>query len=580
MSTTKAYFNIIDNINDGCHYLWGPIHNALLLEFIAGKQTLILDLLFNLEDTDDFQILVIRRDILLQVLLSASRENLSLTKHFLDEVLEFTKESKQHNKSIGALMIVARMAGELQLTDILLQLVFHKSSRVRRTAVSTVASMYTEDSASVLQIIDTLQSKIVGKFGSVNRNALQSCLEISLSVLFSDFNDLDLYNNLGQSWAKVINKLTNIWWIAGIDRFIFKTIFLKLIVHFVLLKLLNDFNERVISNFDIREIKAFFDSPAIVKERFKKVLPYIHFDYGSLASIKSELQAIVRDRDMLSSYLMLIILVIRLNQNPEETSLFIKDLFDEGMEISPPTISVNMLITAMSSQFAGQSGTEINSKLLAIEKEMIQTYHEKYLSIGKGNLNTEYVYSGMSSYIQLAYLVHSTIDTDLIDTFVDPARKESGFDDNLIRNYLANIIQPEALNVWPILECLSPIMSILASSEEQNGATLKEDFINALARLHTYDAEKVHLFLDMSQTPQDTIQVIVNRSTPEEVVSAIIGNGILFVRAMILSKSHNRFLTLLEDWFDKATTLKNMNQWLSYGINLLIDEVKGFGSDA
>ena len=625
--SAEAYWKLIERTGEGCYFLWGPIRNALLMEFTEGNVDLIASICTDGPLTKDRRMPVARKDMLIQVLTIAGQERRDEVCAFSRQVIKPRPRWQQPvepRSLVEAKKVVAQVAGQLHLSDILKQLILDRDEDVRRTAVRSTFYLWKEEKSSSRQKEELSSIRILKELGDPkavshwvipSRRQLQSCFELTLSILFEDYADPETTAILQAIWAGILGKL--LWQQTSHDGGgqsfssravrLARSSALRMAVSLVI-RLARNLEEERMSVYDVRELERFFQSSREVKERFRRLVPYIHPSTGSLEDIISDLKLVVKGRDVLSSYLLLLVLGAHIHVRPKDTAAVIKELFEGVIGVKPALPSIPMLIIALSNTCDGKDADEIDTQILQLEEDCIVRYQERHDSISYGQTGVRFVYSGLSSYPQYPYKKYGKVNESVLNAFVDNAKIGSGYDHRKIHNYMVNVAvpgHPDYRDIGAILESLEPILRIAfddrVSLEELNRAQARfkvygpdkvDDFmkkekdfkrkirevvvfqeylIDALARIQVYAPGKVDHFMDMQSIPSELQERVRNKSSEEEMASAVMGRGVFFVRDAILLQPDSQLSQIFIRWFEQAPDCSSFAEWISAGIKMVLN---------
>lgn len=588
--TARAYWELIRRTDIGCYYLWGPIQNALLLEFSRANNIELIQALCLEGPLENGQMPISRRDMLFQVLTMAGldNKNRSRTVDFLQSLIDFSNR-KNRRVSTRALneckKLVAMVASDLCEPKLLKQLMLDTNEDVRRSTIRSVFYMWREEKSNdracnellTIQLLRELgQPGAISPFIFPSKRRLQSCFELTLSLLFEDYTNEELTQELRNVWAGILDRILLSRQETGIAksdvnnktlRLIRGTV-LQLIVGLVL-TVAENLEEEGISTYNVREMGLFFKG-CKEKERFAKLVPYLDPEYGKITAIEEDLKVLLLTRDMMCAILVLSVLGAHILKYPQDTAKVIKHLFDVVIEVEPGLPAISMLIVPLSSYMDGLRADEIDPDILSLEEEFIKRFQKKHNSLSYGKKKkVKFLYSGLSSYPQYAYKKYGEVNRVVLDVFIDNAKRGENLDYDRIHNYILNVAvpgHPQYRDMGAILECLEPILPFT-----KNNPDVEKDLIDALARLQVYAPAKVNEFMDIHNFKEDLKQIVRDKSTQEKIASAVLGRGIFFARDEILLKPTGPLALIFRQWFSVAPRCKSFTRWIVYGLKLVLN---------
>lgn len=636
--SAESYWKLIERTGEGCYYLWGPIQNALLLELANNNTEIIYNLCIRGPLVNNRRMPVARQDMLLRVLMIAGQENPQY-RDFVSELLwkvirtRPSRESSVTNYNVvEAKKVVAKAAGQLQMESVLVELLQDKSEDVRQTAVWSTIYLWRKEKSAGFSILKELgDPQKISQWIVPSLRRLQSCFELSLSILFEDYVNPKTTEALQTIWADLVQKL--FWYqkvnghgtaltsgrVAKISRTAILTLALRIAVRLGM-NLARNLEEDRKALLDIRELEEFFHSSATIKDPFQTLVPYINPNAGNLTNPEAmdALKKMVANRDILSAHLLLTILPVHLKVYPEQTLDIVEELFEEAMAFEeleqgkPGLPAMATLINVLSSPSVRKRGDtrEINTTVLELQEKLIVQYQKRHYSICQGRTGLRFIYSGLSSYTQFPKRKYGQVNKMVLDIFIEGAQNkiDGSYDIRKIYNYIANVAvpgHPEYRHIGAILESLEPVFKLAiddqVSSEELNKAqsrfkeygldkadefvqkekdmgrkvkemvVFQEYLVDSLARIQVYDSEKVDDFMDEARLPSQFQERVRNKSSEEELASSLTTGGVMFVRDMIVFRPESQLSKMLIRWFEEALDCRNLADWLRSAAVLILN---------
>ena len=93
--SVSAYAVLIDRTDQGCYYLWGPLRNALFMEFAEGNEDLIASLCIDAPLDEEQKMPAMRKDLLVEVLTMAGSERRQEIHDFLQRLIEHSRHGRR-----------------------------------------------------------------------------------------------------------------------------------------------------------------------------------------------------------------------------------------------------------------------------------------------------------------------------------------------------------------------------------------------------------------------------------------------------------------------------------------------------
>jgi len=579
--SAEAYFDLIQRTGEGCYYLWGPIKNALLMEFMDGNSDLIFSICTQGSLTKDGAIPIERKDMLIQVLTNASYEKETEVKELLWQIARLQPkwfERKKSHATTEAKCLAAEVAGTLQMSDILKYLMLDKNEDVRRQAVRSIFYLWRaekssnkpkEDFLSLKVLKDLGDSKTISRWVIPSKRQLQSCFEFSLSLLLEDYHDQEITTLLKDIWAGILEKL--LWHRAGrashqISKVV-RSVLLRVTVSLMIRLAISLEKKERMEPYDLKEMTLFFkSSDSKYKAKVRKLSDYLNPNAGCLEDVKDDLRCLSTSRDLLSFYLLEMVGCAHILAYPKQTLVVIKELFEEAIKEKPPgLLSIPAMLIALSGASDGKSGAEIDPDILKHQEEFIVQYQIKHNSICQGKTDVSFFYSGLSSYPQYSYRKNGRVNKEVLQVFIDNAKTGTNVEYfQKMHHYILNVAvpgHPQYRDMSAILESLEPALEGALKDVE-----LQKDLVTSLAKIKVYAPTKVEHFMIQQGIPDEIIDRVRRKSSEEEMASAVIGTGVFFIRDAILLNPDGELSKMLIWWFKQAAECPSLSAW----INLLV----------
>ncbi|MBX3059072.1 MAG: hypothetical protein KF770_21600 [Anaerolineae bacterium] len=631
--SAEVYCKLIEQTGAGCYYLWGPIQSALLMEIAEGNADLIADITLMGNLTEEGKMPQMRQEMMVQLLCIASQEFFPFVSGLLRQLITDSAKKGQNispQQRIEAKKVAAQVAGQSGIETILLTLLEDRNEEVRRTAVEATFYLWQKERSTGNALENTKSIAILQSLGNPDqisrwvlpsRRRLQSCLELSLSFLFEEYDNEQIVTFLRDTWTEIVKKL--LWYKTdhlretGHHSQFVRTLLLKLVVNSGVLFAKSIEDKEKLSIYDIQAINSFFRSSTETKELFSQLAPYICSTHGSITEIHSELMMLALSRDLMLNYLLIAILGAQIAARPAETLEIIEEIFSRVITVSPGLPSIPMLIITLSSSFGGLDKDTIDPKALLLQSKIIKEFqiqHDSLCEIHRksnflerirykdANQTLQFIYSGLSSHPQWNKEKYGSVNANgILDTFIDNMRDGRYYDLAKIHRYIVNVTAPRHKKYRDhnnaVLDSLDPIFKIWLASgidpkeaikavtlfqeyksnnrqgflekeqsisrEAKEYVVIEDELIWSLAKIKNYASDEVEDYMVSRQLKAEFKKRVANRADEEALASAIRGNGIIFVRDEVLLKPEGVLNKLFVEWFHQAPHCKSIAQWIS-----------------
>lgn len=212
---------------------------------------------------------------------------------------------------------------------------------------SHIYHLWHENPEKGFSILDAISQEIVAAGAIPDTRALESCMGVSLMILFWHYKDLDKrqahFGRLQQIWKVPIEHML---FLRESDGRV--AVQLKRVVREAILRLFTRLAMRMAGKaeeasvmFSLRELRAFFPPTEQRKRLFAKLVPHMDATHGgcsSISTIEADLIEVLQDRDLLTSYVPFLAIVSHAIMVPEITLEILKQLFQIAMDTPPPPV--------------------------------------------------------------------------------------------------------------------------------------------------------------------------------------------------------------------------------------------------
>lgn len=599
----QAYRNLILQIEEH-PFLWGAVRNTLVLELAehSDSNDLITALAQSIDQRTSELVtsaMTLRgkdepdqvRDVCLNLLKAevspdAQPEASSTGRRK-------TPPSASHSmvRSHAAKRVAIKVAYNLKLGDILLEAACSKSSAVRALGSQHIYYLWREDKDQGFAILEQLSDRIRGRWIVPDRNAIESCLGVTLMIIFWHYKDLEkrgsYFTHLQQIWRQPIEYLL---FINPNDARL--SMSLKQRVREGAMRLMLRVATSVAGQaeeseavFTLDDMRAFFPPSEEHKALFQRLLPHIDAVRGkakSILSLQDALFQIMKDRDLLTSYLAFTVLVSHVLNQPErrQTLELVQKLFDDGIAQPPPPAiegaspAVPMLPIMVwcvrnsiyGFRFSGGnlSRTEILPEELDLMGSLIRRFADSYRNRSSSK-HGRFRNPDLGMYMYFYYKLYQTTRADLFYYLVDKAIADQ--DSDGLRLYVLDSAVVGSHPAWGIPRAACQMLHWMMQRLKEHSleAELLDPILSAFAQVRVYHQEAVDDFLaelpegDMTPAVRKAIEV---RGADESLGTLLGTSAAWFARDILIDE--NPFMREMFAWLmQQATESRSFNEWVT-----------------
>jgi hypothetical protein len=626
-----AYQDFISMYQQKKPYLWGVVHSALMDDLGEGRTDLISELAQTIDQPT--------KDLIVSVLTTYGQDHVIEARVLCHQLLDLGEPQKRtgplsafrsiaaqrkkakstapgdavtqalRSQSLSGIHMAKKatieVAFNLQLEDVLVRAACDAASPTRAVAMQYIYYLWLKDPTKGFAVIDTIGQQIVVKGIVPDTRALESCMGISLMILFWHYKDLDkrqqYFRRLQEIWKAPIEHMlflseTDGQALAG----------LKSVVRVVILRFFTSLVARVLGKaeeasvmFSLGEVRAFFPPNDQEKRLLREFIPHmdaVHGGCDSITTIQPHLVEVLQDRELLTSYVPFLAIVSHALVEPKATLAVLKQLFQIAMDNPPPVAvagaspagpMVQVLVWSVrnmmyGNRFAGSDLTGIEIPLDALEAMagFIQCFEDRYESRCSTTLR-EYRLNEIGSYTYFYHRAYDDPQSDLLNYLVDKAIREKDLD--ALLSYISTMAGQGTHPAWAIpraaLQVLHLILRRSREMDLDNDARgrVDEALVAAFSNIRAYHADVVDDFLaeltDVEMAP-DMKRAIQNRGATESLGMLLGTAGAWFARDILVDE--DPYMRNFLKWLlYRAIECRSFGEWVGPLIKQLINIVYG-----
>jgi hypothetical protein len=481
-------------------FLWGSLRRVVLLECQKGNYAPAL----TLASTDNR----LSRDLIVSVLKEVGRYDVEGVSTFIQEVLSNAIPRMRELKGpreVWAKTVAVIAAGHLAIDDAILLALGSRNESVRSIAVRETRQIWEKDPERGLSILRCLQNNMPAFFRPVRYVVLQSLFDVSIAILFQQSHNQKVVNELQVMWQQIISQVLfiNNEKPRGLrNRLIVPLIRLSIIA----IKRLGAYAEADWGPpTSLREIEEFCCQNDDVKKHMKQMIPYLDPAYGTLQDIRGDLIAAACGRDVLSTYVALIILTSRASMGDLQALDTLLSMTEEAVQINPPSPFAPQGIAVLTRVYY-QQGFDSDQML-----ERIRSILQVYLLSGKGQYKTSiktYTWLPVSHYLAVHYQRWNDLDEELVDLTSEMIRQTT--DEDVLSNFAHSIAVISYSYNYDLPAASTAWLRRLAIGEHENMRKVMEE---GLARVYAVAPEDVEDLMEDLALPQSIRQQVRAQST-------------------------------------------------------------------
>ena len=543
------YLNIAESLPD-YPFLWGPLRNIVLAECELGH----FEPAAVLAGTDT----QLSRSLAVSALEGHGHHSVDDVRLFVQGILR----RKVKGDSL-AKVVAVRVAAHLHIDDVLLTALGSRERTIRSAAVRETHGIWNAHPARGLSFLRRLQDEMPAFFNPTRYFALQSLFDVSMLILFQHFRDQGLTESLRRIWQQVLRR------VLLIDdqnprslRNRIVELFLRVAIRAVhSLGAHTEGDWGVPANVD--EFAEHFRQGRGVRQCLSRLIPYVDAGHRSLMDAQEHLMAAAEGRDVLITYIALLVLHGRLSQGDPTVFDAIKSMTYLALQACPPTPLAGLGIVFMAGMCQREDHDYDTDVVLREARSALNTYLRSAAGQYKTSLRT-YSWIPIGHYLAAFFYKHRSLDHDIVRFITEIMRGTAS--PGLLRSLAEQVVVP--CYEYGLPEASMAWLSVLAPDQHEN---VKEIVQASLSALHAYVPEDVEDIMEELDMPQALRQQTRAQATAKMRVLVYRGGSLAIDR--IALNPDGSLPVHFGWWLEQARGCRNLDGWLTLMAKALINLV-------
>lgn len=346
-------------------FLWGALQRVMISEFHFDDLTSVVELA---QSPDD-----IVKHLLVETMVEYGKDNPEVVRRVLQELLQLSKQRESQLLTVRrsrdfdappvlrAKQIAIEVAANLAIPGILVAATCDPSAFIRNHALLHLQVMSEHTPEAAVQVVQTLGSQAVMRFGIPKPRALESLLGASALVSAGLSGDTDLLADVQETWRHLIDRYLGMNQANHGVRSGLNTSMRQALLLFTTKSMASVLRNLVPAsssvNFD--ELEHFVQQSAADRSRYDRLLPFLDPQHGPWVNACQDLAALCDSRDMVTTELLAMLIVIGWGKTRlHETIEFATSLFEDALDLDRPGPMVGAMLGAVCGWFTGDRATD------------------------------------------------------------------------------------------------------------------------------------------------------------------------------------------------------------------------------
>lgn len=367
-------------------FLWGPLQRVMISEFQFDDLKSVVELA---QAQDD-----IVKQLLVETMVEYGRDNPEIVRRVLEELLHLSKQrdSKllkvRHSPDfdappvLRAKQIAIEVAANLAIPSILVAATCDPSAFIRNHALLFLQIMSQHTPEAAVQVVQSLGSRAVMRFGIPRPRTLESLIGASALVSASLSGKTSLLGDVQKTWQRVIDGYLgmnerNHGFRSGLN-----TSMRQMLLLFATKTMVSVLRTLVppSSSVNFNELEHFVQQSAEDRSRYDRLLPFLDPQHGPWVDAYQDMTALYDSRDMLTTELLAMLILIGWGKTRlHEMIDFATSLFENALGLDRPGPLAGGVQGAVYSCFTGDQTTD--TMILETLQKFFWSYYRKSYGI-------------------------------------------------------------------------------------------------------------------------------------------------------------------------------------------------------
>ncbi len=460
------------------------------------------------------------------------------------------------------------VASNLGMAVILESALTDPSPAVRSVAIRHAFVYWWRNRAAGFGLLENLMDEVIGLFGLPVSQVFESCVGLSLLILFEDFKNIETTNRLQEIWRRAIERMLRVDPKRVGSRMDRITAPFRATLINTAVESLVRIAEEVPSNstVNVPELSRFFMRDGGLDKRratAHKLVEY--FDQAKdVRDLRHDVLALASERDIILSWLSCIVMCRHGVIAPRLVSTLMRELFERAVEVNPPGPFAFYVPTYGLSHVEKGYMYENRALFLSIVTRYLDHFQGRWWS----NLMMR-----RFTCIDLLCFAEAGDNTDIPITPIARSYVEKMIADKEYA-WMRDIIQWEvtmrAVEMGQLRFAFS-VLEMLVGVQESH---IREAIIELLARTRVYYPDEVDDFMELSDLDERFIMAVRTRTPSETIGDLLELRALTFWDEVIMTGSPKLWQKLI--WlFGQLVECRSLAQWLAILLKTAVNQIYG-----
>jgi hypothetical protein len=410
-------------------FLWGPTKTALVAELGRRNTELFINLAQIPDDTT--------KQLLVTALSEYGQDDAGTVQPILETLMALKEQAverrfrrQEQRQDISLSLFTARKvaietASNLELGDILVTAACDPSASVRMHAAQYIHRLWNQNDQVGLETLTGLSEQVKNRLGIPRPAVLESMVGASVLITFEHHKDSKVMGSLQQVWRRMLEQLL---FIRGSESDLRGRLRRRIrgFAVFLIARVLVRLAQLVppVSNLSVPELNHFVHLDPGAKQKLRDLLPYLNPSYGSLEDIQGDLITIAGTRDILTMYLVHLLLSVRGMERHDEVIPVLDPMFRESIQLDPPGPMAIGILNVLAHALAKNPSSA--DEALDLLNRYTWEFYERSASIYETDVQA-YQHSDIDGLIVTNYEIRGTYYPDDLKSYLATSKERNQF---------------------------------------------------------------------------------------------------------------------------------------------------------
>lgn len=465
--------------------------------------------------------------------------------------------------------VAIEVASNLEMAQLIEFALIDPSSSVRAVTVRHAFLYWQREPESCFGLLERLLEESIGPLGLPALHILESCVGLSLLILFEDFSNVDTKSRLRRAWRPAIERLLHV----NPSYLGTRREHIKEVIRVALVRIVAGFVLRIASeapstsNLSGAEGRQYFKRDRDLGRRrtiARQLVKYMNAATTEVDDFRDFMLGLVHERDFWIAWLAITVIQRHMIVHPQDTLRFIKELFEGAIEVAPPgpfSLIVPFMASVAEGEFSTPESRELHLYMLTAFLDRCQGKWWSELRMRRITALDSLSFFESGDYSSDAPL--GLIAGKYVDEMVED--RDYAWITDLIHEATAWAV--EAGRVRLTLDVLERLLGIRETS-------IGQDIVESLARIRVYYPDEVDSFLAANDLDENFVAAVRERA-PSETIGDLLSLRVQEFLARAVVRGSDDIWGKMTKCYERIVEARSAEEAFALVFKLFANEIYG-----